>query len=205
VPALRRLLPVGTFSARRGLPATILSRGLLTFTFFGADAFVTLAITAGLHRSTALASAVITVSTLAWSGAAWLQARLSATWPERRLIAIGVALVLLGIAGMILSLRPGVPVATTLVAWTASGFGMGLAYAPTSLLMMYQAPAGRTGWASASLNLSDVLGTALGAGLGGAALVVASDSGWSISTGVTIAFCVAAAGSIAGLAVARRL
>jgi MFS family permease len=205
VPALRRLLPAGTFTARRGLPATVLSRGLLTFTFFGADAFVTLAITSGLHRGTALASAVITASTLAWSGAAWLQSRLSDTWSERRLIAVGTALVLAGIGGMALSLRPGVPAATTLVAWSAAGFGMGLAYAPTSLLMLHQAPAGRTGWASASLVLSDVLGVALGAGLGGGALVVASDSGWSISTGVTIAFCVAATGSVAGLVVARRL
>jgi len=205
VPALRRLLPAGTFSARRGLPATILSRGLLTFTFFGADAFVTLAITAGLHRSTTLASAVITISTLAWSAAAWLQARLSTTWPERRLIGLGLAFVFTGIAGMALSLRPGVPAGATLVAWTIAGAGMGLAYAPTSLLMFHQAPGGRTGWASASLNLSDVLGTALGAGLGGAALVVASDSGWSISTGVTIAFCIAGVGAIAGLIVARRL
>src|SRR2546429_2230391 len=85
-PALRRLLPVGTLSARRGLPATILSRGLLTFAFFGADAFVTLAITAPLHGSTALASAVITASTLAWSAAAWLQARLNDVWESRRLI-----------------------------------------------------------------------------------------------------------------------
>jgi MFS family permease len=205
VPALRRLLPRGTFSARRGLPATILSRGLLTFTFFGADSFVTLAITSALHRSTALASAVITASTLAWSAAAWVQARLNETVRERRLIAAGLVLVLAGIAGMVLSLRPGVPIATALLAWCAAGAGMGLAYAPTSLLMLRQAPAGRTGWASASLNLSDVLGTALGAGLGGAALVVASDSGWSISTGVAIAFAVAAAGSLAGLAVTRRV
>ncbi|HEX4564138.1 MAG TPA: MFS transporter [Solirubrobacteraceae bacterium] len=206
VPALRRLLPAGTLSARRGLPATILSRGLLTFTFFGADAFVTLAITSGLHRSTVLASAVITVSTLAWSAAAWMQARLSASWPERRLIGLGVVLVLVGIGGMVLALRTGVAVAaTTLVAWTIAGAGMGLAYAPTSLLMMHQAPGGRTGWASASLNIADVLGTALGAGLGGGALVLASDSRWSLSTGVTIAFCVAAAGALAGLAVARRL
>jgi hypothetical protein len=106
----------------------------------------------------------------------------------------------------VLALRTGVPAAaTTLVAWTIAGAGMGLAYAPTSLLMMHQAPGGRSGWASASLNLADVLGTALGAGLGGAALVLASDKGWSISTGVTIAFSVAAAGAIAGLAVARRL
>ncbi len=38
LPALRRLVPPGTLTARRGLPATILSRGLLTFAFFGADA-----------------------------------------------------------------------------------------------------------------------------------------------------------------------
>src|SRR5438445_616378 len=61
-------------------------------------------------------------------------------------------------------------------------------------------PGGRTRWASASLTLSDVLGTALGAGLGGAALVVASESGWSISTGVTIALCVAVGDAIAGRA-----
>src|SRR5215813_7999904 len=41
LPALRRLLPPGTLTARPGLPATILTRGLLTFTFFGADAYVT--------------------------------------------------------------------------------------------------------------------------------------------------------------------
>lgn len=205
VPALRRLLPAGTLSARRGLPATVLSRGLLTFTFFGADAFVTLAITSALHRSTAFASVVITTSTLAWSAAAWLQARMSASWPERNLIGLGIGLVLVGIAGMVLALRVSAPVAaTTLVAWTLAGAGMGLAYAPTSLLMLRQAPGGRTGWASASLNLSEVLGVALGAGLGGGALVIASDSGWSISTGVTIAFAVAAAGALAGLAVAGR-
>src|SRR5215470_19406011 len=42
LPVLRRLMPAGTLTARYGLPATILSRGLLTFCFFGADAFVTL-------------------------------------------------------------------------------------------------------------------------------------------------------------------
>src|SRR5450755_758008 len=38
LPALRRLVPEGTLAARPGLPATILSRGMLTFAFFGADA-----------------------------------------------------------------------------------------------------------------------------------------------------------------------
>jgi hypothetical protein len=43
LPALRRLVPAGTLTGRPGLPATIASRGLLTFAFFGADAYVTLA------------------------------------------------------------------------------------------------------------------------------------------------------------------
>jgi hypothetical protein len=82
---------------------------------------------------------------------------------------------------------------------------MGLAYGPTSLLMLHEASADRTGWASASLTLADVLGTALGTGLGGGALVLAANQGWSISTGVTLAFALAAAGALVGLAVSRRL
>jgi hypothetical protein len=50
-----------------------------------------------------------------------------------------------------------------------------------------------------------VLGTALGTGLGGGALVLASNEHWSLSTGVTVAFALAAAGAVAGLAVSRRL
>ena len=205
LPALRRLLPSGTLSARRGLPATILSRGLLTFAFFGADAFVTLAITTVLHHSTTTASVVITGSTLAWTAGAWVQARLNQEWEGRRLIFVGVCLLAAGIAGMIISLHSGVPVTEALVAWSVAGFGMGLAYAPTSLMMLRETAAPQRGRASASLPLSDVLGTALGTGLGGAAVAAASQRGWSLSTGVTVALCIAGAGALLTLAVTRRL
>ena len=205
LPALRRLLPTGTFAAKKGLPATILSRGLLTFSFFGCDAFVTLAITTVLHHSTALASLVITGSTLAWTGGAWVQVRLNSSWEGQTLIRVGLILLLTGIAGMVLSLRPGVPVGEALVAWSVAGFGMGLAYAPTSLMMLREASPGREGWASASLTLSEVLGTALGTGLAGAAIVVGANRGWPMSTAVTVAFGCAGAGGVLALAVTRRL
>jgi hypothetical protein len=179
VPALRRLLPVGTLGARRGLPATILSRGLLTFAFFGADAYVTLAFTTVLHHSTTLTGVFITLPTLTWTAGSWIQARLSQSREGRAFVRVGLVLLLAAIAGM--------------------------AYAPTSLLMLRETSAERTGWASASLNLADVLGTALGTGLGGGALVLASNRGWSLSTGVTLAFAIAAAGGIVGLAVSGRL
>jgi MFS family permease len=202
LPALRRLVPPGTGRARPGLPATVLARGLLTFAFFGADAYVTLTITVLRHRSTVLAGLAVTGATLAWTAGAWLQARLGTSWPGRRLVRAGLAIILAGIGGMLLVLRPGVPVAVALAAWTVAGLGMGLCYAPITLMMLRAAPPGREGWASASLNLADVLGTATGIGVGGAA--VAASTGPAphpgLAWGVAAAFGISAL--VAGLALA---
>ncbi len=205
VAGLLRVLPAGTLGARPGLPAVILGRGLLTFAFFGADSFIALTITAVLHRGTGAAGVAITASTLAWSAGAWLQVRLGRSVEGRRLVRAGLALLLAGIAGMIASLAPGAPIAAPVAAWTLAGVGMGLAYAPTSLMMLREARAGREGWAAASLNLADVLGTALGAGIGGAAIAAGFANAWPLTTSLAIAFSAAAGAAVAGLALAGRL
>src|SRR2546429_7208753 len=192
LPALRRLVPPGTLTGRPGLPATIASRGLLTFTFFGADAYVTLAVTAVRHRSPVGAGLAVTRATVAWTAGAWGQARVSNVWEGRRLVRIGLLIILAGIAGMVLALQSAVPVAEGLAAWTVAGLGMGLAYAPLSLMMLHNALPGQEGQASASLNLADVLGTAIGIGVGGAA--VAAPPGGHPRVGVTAAVAAAPAG-----------
>jgi MFS family permease len=203
--ALRRLLPAGTLAARLGLPATVLSRGLLTFAFFGCDAFVTLAVTSVRHRSPTVASLVVTGGSLTWTAGAWFQARVSDRWEGRRLVRIGLLVILAGIGGMAIALSSSVPVAVAIASWSIAGFGMGLAYPPLSLMMLREAPPGREGWASASLNLSDVLGTALGVGLGGAAIAASASLGRSLGAGIAAAFAIGAAGAIAALAATRRL
>jgi MFS family permease len=190
-------------AARPGLPATIASRGLLTFAFFGADAYVTLAVTTVRHRSPVVAGLALTGATLAWTGGAWAQARLSDAWEGRRLVRTGLVIILAGIAGMALVLRPDVPVAEGLAAWTVAGLGMGLAYAPLTLMMLRKAPPGQEGQASASLNLADVLGTATGIGVGGAA--VAAGASGHLPLGIAAAFAVAAAVGLLALALTRRL
>ena len=50
-----------------------------------------------------------------------------------------------------------------------------------------------------------MLGTALGTGLGGGAIALASNQGWALSTAVTIAFSLAGAAALAALFVTRRL
>jgi hypothetical protein len=94
-------------------------------------------------------------------------------------------------------------VAEGLAAWTVAGLGMGLAYAPLSLMMLHNALPGQEGQASASLNLADVLGTAIGIGVGGAA--VAAAAGGDLRLGITAAFAITAAVGLVALAFARRL
>ncbi|HTT51236.1 MAG TPA: MFS transporter [Streptosporangiaceae bacterium] len=205
VPAVRRLVPPGTLAARPGLPATVLSRGLLTFAFFGADAYVTLSITVLRHHSPVLASVAVTGATLAWTAGAWAQAQLSAVWPGRRLVRTGLVIILAGIGGMMTALQPAVPVGVALAAWTVAGLGMGVGYAPTTLMTLREAPPGREGWASASLNLADVLGTATGIGVGGAAVAATTGLGPDLRCGVATAFVISALAAFAALALTRRL
>ncbi len=205
VPLLRRLMPPGTLTARYGLPATILTRSLLTFAFFGADAFVTLTITILRHYSPVVAGVAVTGSTLAWTAGAWIQARMNTRWEGRRLVRIGFAIILTGIAGLALMLASRVSIVEGIAAWTIAGLGMGLSYAPITLLMLDAAPAGREGWASASLNLADVLGSALGIGIGGAAISAAVSLRWPLTFGVAIAFAITGAAAVTGLAISRRL
>src|SRR5580704_7840397 len=160
-------------------------------------------VTAVRHRTPVVASIAVTGATVAWTAGAWIQARLSQSWEGRRLVRTGLVIVLAGIAGMILVLLPGVPVAEGLAAWSVAGLGIGLAYAPISLVMLQKAPPGHEGQASASLNLADVLGTAIGIGVGGAA--VAATAARDLRLGIMAAFCAAAAVGLVALAVTRRL
>jgi MFS family permease len=203
LPAVRRLVPAGTLTARRGLPATVLSRGLLTFAFFGADSFVTLSITVVRHYSALIAGLAVTGASVAWTGGAWTQARLSDTWEARRLVRTGLVIILAGIAGMTFMLESSVPVAEGIVAWTIAGFGMGLANSPIMVLVLREAPEGRVGQASASVNLADVLGTATGIGAGGAA--IAAHASNDVQAGIRIAFGIAATAALLALLTSLRL
>jgi hypothetical protein len=70
-------------------------------------------------------------------------------------------------------------------------------------MMLQKALPGQEGQASASLNLADVLGTAIGIGVGGAA--VAAAAGSDLRLGITAAFAAAAAVALVALAFTRRL
>jgi MFS family permease len=95
-------------------------------------------------------------------------------------------LVALGLAGIASVLIPGIPAIVAILAWGVGGLGMGLAYSTLSLVVLETASTDQMGSASASMELSSVLGIALGTGLGGVIIAFAARSGRSPSWGIAV-------------------
>ena len=199
------LVPSGTMRAAPGLPAAVAVRGILTFAFFGADAYLPLAITDARGSSTLVAGLTLTASALTWTAGSWVQERFVQRVGADRFVSVGHAVLLVGIALAGLALWDAVPLAVFVAAWTVAGFGIGMAYSPISLVVLSEAPPGQEGAASAAMQLTDLLGIALGTGVGGAAVGLGDVLGWAPEVGIGIAWVVAASAAVLGIAVGRRL
>lgn len=199
-----QLVPPGTLRLAPGMPAAVLVRGILTFAFFGADAYVSLTFQDVRDQPTWVAGVALTGATLGWTAAAWVQQRWILSAGPRRVVATGFAFLAVGIAGMIGALGP-LPIGPSIVAWSMAGVGMGLAYSPLSVTVLGLAAPGREGTASSSIQLADVLGVALGAGLGGAFVALGDAQGWATRSALELAFPVTLVAALLGILAARRL
>ena len=202
--AFLRLVPTGTLTLHPGLPAAVGLRGLLTFAFFGTDAYVSLAVTDAHHAPTWVAGLALTGGTLAWTAGAWIQQRFVHTRGPRWLVRRGLAVLAVGIALTTVTLGP-LPVGFLVAAWTIGGLGIGLSYAVLSVTVLGTAAPGQEGRASASLQLSDVLGVALGTGMTGVLVALGEARGWATGSSLTLAFLATLAVAVFGSLAAGRL
>lgn len=205
IPALVELMPAGTLRAARGQPAAIVVMALLGVAFFGAEAFVPLALTEVRGRSAAASGLPLTLGTLAWTAGAWIQERTAARRSRRGVIALGLVLQLGGIASVTGVLDAAVPVGIAYLAWSLTALGMGIAYSTTALAILEQAPAEQAGASSAALQLATNLGIALGTGCGGALLAGVTAAGHSTAAGIAAAWMACVAALLLALAVTPRL
>ena len=183
-PALRQLLPEGTFRLERGLPASVATAGLLNLAFFGVDAFVPLALTVGRGQSATVAGIALTAATITWTTGSWVQAHVAQRQSRRRVTSIGLILIAAGIIGVTAALAPTMPVAVVPIAWGVAGLGMGLAYSAISLAVLETAPPGQEGVATAAMQLANVLTIALGTGLGGVFIAASNARSGATSAGL---------------------
>ncbi|MEV0650546.1 MFS transporter [Phytomonospora sp. NPDC050363] len=158
--AVPRLLPRGSFSFQRGLPATIMMRGLAGAAFAAADVFIPLMLSRERGLSPAMAGLALTVGALFWSFGSWTQSRPNIRLSRAAIVRLGMAGILLGVVVVSLALIPAVPVALAMAGWSAAGFGMGMAYPTLSVLTLEASAPGEAGANSASLQLADSLASA---------------------------------------------
>ncbi len=92
------------------------------------------------------------------------------------------------------------PAEITILTWMLPGIGMGFMYSAVTLVVLRGVAAAAQGAAASALQLSDILGTALGAGVGGAITAVGTRSGgdglgWALAAVLALSF----AASVVGL------
>ena len=203
--ALRRLTPEGTLRAARGLPATVLMRGVITFAFFAVDAYVALALVEWRGLSAAQAGIALTAATVSWTAGSWTQAKFSKRWPPERFVRAGVMVLVVGLASFAIVLVPSVSPWVALPTFAVAGYAMGLAYSPLALIVLREAPTAEQGRASSAISLTDSLGTALGTGITGALVAASVRSTGNPAGGLAVGFGVAVVVALLGVALSGRL
>lgn len=207
VPALRRVTPEGTLTARAGLGAGVVIRALLCGVYFGSEAYLPLGLRELRGQSAWAAGLGLSAGAVTWvAGSAW-QARRDAA-PGGRVVGVtlGFAVLLAGV-GLIASsiLVTAVPAWTAVLGWAVGGIGMGVAFNAATTDTLEQAPAERQGEVSGALQLAQTLATGVVAGLGGAALAASEhyDAGTRVALGSLFGFTALLA--LTGILLARRL
>lgn len=206
LPALRRLLPAGSLRAEPGLPAAVATVGLLGFAFFAAEAFLPLSLIQVRHQSATVSGIALTAATVTWTCGAWIQSHLTARASHRQLTVSGLLLIIVGIAGIAPIMVSAASVVVAIIAWGIAGLGMGIAYTAATLVVLETAPAGGEGAAASAAQLSNVLGTALGTGVGGAIVALSTATpGLAIDTAIAVVDATAIVVAALGLVAARGL
>ncbi|TRV81549.1 MFS transporter [Streptomyces sp. 130] len=169
VPAIRGLLPHGTWRAARGLPAVVLLRGVAAGSFIAAESFVPLMLVTQRGLSPTLAGLSLAAGGGTWALGSYVQSR-PRLEPHREPLMVGaMILVALSIAAAPAVLITSVPVWTVAVAWAFGCFGMGVVIASTSVLLLKLSAPEEAGANSAALQISDGLSNVLLLAAGGAA------------------------------------
>lgn len=153
-----QLLPLGTWNASRGLPATVLLRGLSAGTYFTIEAFVPLMLIDERHVAAVVTGLAFTGAAVVWAAASWVQGRLLETQPRHRMVAAGALVMMAAVALAMVGTLPGVPAATAASAMLVAAVGMGLLDPSLTVLSLSHSPDGRKGYASSAMQTNQNLG-----------------------------------------------
>lgn len=206
VLAVRHLLPRGALTFRRGLPTSVMMRGLIASAYFSAEVFIPLALTETRGLSVTQAGIVLAVSAVMWSVGSYAQSRLPGDGDRSNAVRLGAAIVTVCLLTLPLSVLTPLSPYVAALSWALGAFGMGLAVPSVAVQVMRLSPEEDLGVNSASIQIIDsVMGVVVVSALGlGHAIAVSSASG---ATAVTYAllWVAAATVSLAAVVLAGRM
>ena len=165
--AAKTLLPAGTLTLARGLPAVIALRALNSAAFFLCEAFVPLWLHQQRGWSITAAGLALTGGALSWSLGSHLQSRIIDDAARQSWLARGCLFLASGIAACGVTVIGFLPDWTMLGAWTLVGLGMGLSFPMLGVLTLKLAPRQQQGTYSSALQLGAALCTSAALATGG--------------------------------------
>jgi MFS family permease len=204
--ALGRLLPAGSRVARRGLPAVVATRGLLSAVFFAAEAYIVYVLQEHWGLSPARAGLALSCVGVVWAASSQVQSRLGDRVSHSRAMVVGTSLVLAGLtalAATVLAVDAGSRPSALLpaAAYVLAGAGMGFAYPRTGVAMLEASSDADRGFNSSALTVADSLGAALALSVAGAAFAAAERH--DVDPFLTV-FAMAATAGVLGVVAAAR-
>ncbi|MFF0343659.1 MFS transporter [Kribbella sp. NPDC004875] len=130
-----RVMPAGTFIARRGFPAIVAVRGLGAAAFSGAGAYLPLLLTLQHDFSPSRAGVTLSITGVCWAFGSWLQGREHGI-ARVTVLRTGLAFMTVGIAVTSLLAWTDATSWIGLIGWGFAGIGMGLSSSSLSVLTL---------------------------------------------------------------------
>jgi MFS family permease len=203
VDALRHILPAGSIRARRGLPAIVAASFFLNLGFYAAASFVPLVLVGVRGISVFGAGLGIMASTVAWTIGVWINTQLVDRYARGLLVASFATLLAASSIGFATAIY-GAPLLLAYLMLPVAGLSMGICFNTLTLNAMAEASHGAEGFALAGRNLMANLGTAVGTGVGGAAVAAGQAAALGLRPGLAFTYGLAAAAALATAALGRR-
>jgi MFS family permease len=203
VVALRPLMPRGTLIARKGLPATILMKGAVAGTFFGAEIYLPYLFTEEYRLPSWLAGLILTVGAIAWALASAIQSRIGERMSHGSVIRLGTLFLLFGI---VVQLLTAVFLLSPLIAaggWFFAAGGMGLLYPRVSTNVLAHSDESNQGFNSSAMSIADAVGGATAIAFSG--LIFTAASGLGGTAPFIAAFGLTTVLAVAAVAIALRV
>ncbi len=202
---VRGLLPEGALRLERGLPTTVLMRGILAGAFFGAEAFIPLALVEQRGLAITVAGLTLSVSALGWWMGSYVQSRIPESTDRARTVRVGALIAAVGLASLPLCLVPSFPPMIAAASYFVASLGMGLCFPSIAVQTLRLSPVEEQGVNSASLQISDAILSSLMLGLLGAVHAAAVAQGGATTGTYDVIWWLAAAIALVGAAIAARM